>query len=328
MTKILFRADAKPSIGTGDLISLLHLSRYLEGFELYFLTQKTQAALGIMERFNPKNLYWLDENASLEDDITAINALIENENIAIVFFEITERKLTDYTGIDPSAIKVCVNFDGYIPDDIALLINWDAAAHDYYVPERFPQTKFLLGPRYVILPQPFYDKTLRERRNPSVRSEILIAMGGADELDFTALVSEALSEGNYRLNIIVGAGYANHKKLKKMLDGKQCRYSLKLNVQDMLKEYLSCDFAIGAGGLTASELVASRTPCALIATYEHQIARCRYFAHEGWATYLGYRTFDPQKLRDAIETFTPRFGDTLFNTMAIADELRALGRIG
>lgn len=322
MKKILFRADAKPSIGTGDLMSLLHLSTYLDGFECYFLTQATQTAERIIQRYQPKNIFWLKENADAAADVAAINALIADKKIDIVFFEITERKLTDYVGIIPTAKKVCVNFDGHIPDDIRLLINWDAAAPNYYDLEKFPTTKFLLGPQYVILPKSFYSEMIQHREYSQTRRNILIAMGGADELDFTSKVAEILAEGIYTLTIIVGAGYSHKDVLTRMLDTKPCRYTIKTNVQDMLSEYLACDFAIGAGGLTSSELVASRTPCALIATYEHQIARCNYFHQQKWAEYLGYRLFKADALLSSIESFTPQFGAKVFDTAAIIDELQ------
>ena len=251
-----------------------------------------------------------------------INALIADKEIDIIFFEITERKLTDYVGINPNAKKVCINFDGHIPDDIQLLINWDAAAHDYYDLDKFPTTKFLLGSQYVILPKSFYAETIQFRKYSLIRRNILIAMGGADELDFTSKVAEVLSNETYTLTIIVGAGYIHKEALVRMLDTKQCHYTLKINVQDMLSEYLACDFAIGAGGLTSSELVASRTPCALIATYEHQIARCNYFHQQRWAEYLGYRLFEVEALLFSIEKFIPRYSATVFDTAAIIDELQ------
>jgi spore coat polysaccharide biosynthesis predicted glycosyltransferase SpsG len=322
MKKILFRADAKPSIGTGDLMSLLHLSTYLEGFECYFLTQATQTAKGIIQRFQPKNIFWLEENSDVGADVAAINALIADKKIDIVFFEITERKLTDYVDIIPTVHKVCVNFDGHIPDNLRLLINWDAAAPNYYDLEKFPTTKFLLGPRYVILPKSFYSEIIQYRKYSDTRRNLLIAMGGADELDFTSKVAEILAEGIYTLTIIVGAGYSHKDALTRMLDTKPCRYTIKTNVQDMLSEYLACDFAIGAGGLTSSELVASRTPCALIATYEHQIARCNYFHQHKWVEFLGYRLFKTEALLSSIETFLPQFGTTVFDTTAIIDELK------
>lgn len=323
MKKILFRADAKPSIGIGDLMSLIHLSSYLDdNFECYYLTQATAAAKNIVQKFNLKNVSWIKEDASTESDVTEINRIINENFIDILFLEITEKKLTEYVGINSETKKICVNFDGHILDDIKLLINWDIAASKYYDVDKNPDTKFLFEPRYVILPKAFYAEKIQNRKYANVRKNILIAMGGADEFNFTFKVANALSDREYKLTIIIGAGYEKKEELIAFLDGKKMHYELKINVDDMLSEYLACDFAIGAGGLTSSELVASRTPCALIATYEHQIARCTYFDNAQWTKYLGFKEFNISELNAAIKSFNPLFSKNIFETQAIVDEIK------
>lgn len=322
MKRILFRADAKPSIGIGDLMSLITLSEYMEGFECFFLTQTTSAAKGIVKRRTPKNVLWLPENASAEEDVATINKIISEYKIDVLFFEVTENKLTEYKDLNQEIPKVCVNFDGIIPGDMRIVINWDAAAPKYYKVNDFPDTIFLLGPKYVILPKSFYSDDIKNRQYVQYRKKILIAMGGADELDFTSKVAHAIVGDNRELIIIVGAGYENKERLKNSLEAKGVKYTIKVNVENMLAEYLSCDFAIGAGGLTSSELVASRTPCALIATYEHQIARCEYFDNEGWAKYLGFRSCDHGLLNMAISQFNPKFSENIFDTKGLVDAVR------
>jgi spore coat polysaccharide biosynthesis predicted glycosyltransferase SpsG len=128
-------------------------------------------------------------------------------------------------------------------------------------------------------------------------------MGGADERNFTKKLVDMLIESRKKINvrIILGAGYQYKEKLKKSLAGLSLAFKIKQNVSNMLEEYLRCDVAIGAGGLTASELVATRTPSILIATYKHQVQRCRHFDARGWAKYLGYRKVNLPDLLDAIE---------------------------
>lgn len=321
MKKILFRADAKPSIGIGDLMSLITLGEYLSEFDCFFLTQKTAAAKGIVEQRKPKNVFWLNEDAGVEEDVTAINMLIDEYGIDMLFFEITERKLTEYIGLNNNISTLCVNFDGFIPESIKLVINWDVDAYKYYDINKLPDTKFLLGPKYVILPKSFYSDDIKNRKYSPTRKKILIAMGGADEFDFTSKVAHAIGCAGRELVVIVGAGYEKKAKLEDDLNKRGIKYEIKVNINDMLSEYLACDFAIGAGGLTSSELVASKTPCALIATYEHQVARCKYFENEGAAKYLGFRSFNDEELNVLINEFCPNFDNGIFNTMDLVDVL-------
>lgn len=324
MKKILFRADAKPSIGIGDLMSLITLREYLSEFDCFFLTQKTAAAMGIVERRKPRNIFWLNEDANVEEDVATINMLVDKYCIDMLFFEITERRLSEYAGLNNNIPKLCVNFDGFIPEFVKLVVNWDVDASKYYDINKFPNTKFLLGPKYVILPKAFYSDDIKSRKYSAIRKKILIAMGGADEFDFTSKVAHAIGREDRELIVIVGAGYEKKAELQEELNARGIKYEIKINVEDMLLEYLACDFAIGAGGLTSSELVASKTPCALIATYEHQIARCKYFESEGQARYIGFRSFDAQELNFAIDTFKPMFTKDIFEANILSDSIREI----
>ena len=130
-----------------------------------------------------------------------------------------------------------------------------------------------------------------------------------------------LSESNkqFEIIIILGAGYQHKTLLNESLSGSKSKFTVRENVLNMFEEYMRCDLAIGAGGLTASELVATRTPSILIATYQHQIPRCQYFDDRGWATYLGFKEVARQDLLEAIEHIQMPDQKPVFNTRAILE---------
>ena len=315
MKKILFRADAAPYIGIGDLMSLINLSRYLdETYEKYFIIKNYQAGVNLVEKYNLENCFIIDSSITLKDEINYINNIIDSNNIDIIFFEITERKLSEYIGINEKVKKVAVNFDGYILDDLDLVIDWDVEAHRFFNPTKYPHTKFLLGHEYVILPKEFYSK------------KVLIAMGGADELDFTGRVVDIIvkSHLDIELNIIIGSGYEYKDQLEDKLIHTKLKYQIKQNISNMLNEYSTCHIGIGAGGLTSSEMVAANISPILIATYKHQIARCEFFDKQGWAKYLGYSEFDDIELVEAIKHPVIPYKENIFNTYTIVDEIEKL----
>ena len=82
MKKILFRADAKPSIGIGDLMSLIHLSKYLDNWEKHFVIRNYRAGVDLAKKYRVENLYILDENISIEDEVDFLNKFDQmfNEN--------------------------------------------------------------------------------------------------------------------------------------------------------------------------------------------------------------------------------------------------------
>jgi len=323
MTKVLFRADARPAIGIGDLMSLIHLSKYFEesGWEAHFMIREYDAGLKLAKKYNLLRLSILPTELPVTDEIEAINQYSEQNSIDLLFFEITERKLTEYQGLSTGIKKACISFDGKILPDMDLVVDWDVEAHKYFLPEKYFKTRFLLGPEFVVLPHDFDFKLVRGRDYSSFPDKLLICMGGADELNFTQKIVNALNIKQNQMikTIIVGSGYEYREKLEQSLSSVTLESQVKQNISTMFDEYMDCDVAIGSGGLTASELVATRTPSVLIATYEHQIARCRHFDKIGCAKYLGYREFDNQELLKAITYPIKPNGQTFFDTNAIVN---------
>lgn len=317
LKKVLFRADAKPSIGIGDLMSLIHLSEYFtaSGWQTHFMIRGYEAGVSLSKTYELKRLHILSPYATIEEEVESINHYCRLNQIDLLFFEITERRLTEYSGLLNSVKKACVCFDGYISHDFNLVVDWDVESKKFFTPLDFKKTKFLLGPEFVILPIEFYlDSRISNRNHKLPAKTVLIAMGGADESNFTRILSEIISKKrpDLFLNIIVGSGYEYKDSLFESLSILSTNFSIKHNISNMIEEYISADIAIGAGGLTASELVASKTPCMLMATYKHQIARCQYFDTHGYAFYLGHCVFKEDDLfyyleNPPIPNQTPKF---------------------
>ena len=324
MRSILFRADANPAIGIGDLMSLITLSEYFDSneWQCYFMIRAYPASVKLSERIDKNNLTVIDSNASIESEVIQINSFCKKRCIDLLLIEITERPLSEYSSLDTSIKKACINFNSNLLSDLSLVVNWDVDARKYMKQNDAPDAKFLLGPEYVILPKVFYN--LKQRIYKARSETILIAMGGADEHNLTSDIISCLIENKteLNLNIIVGSGYQHIDQLKKTLEKSNLKWKIKHNVKSMLEEYLECDVAIGAGGLTASELVASKTPAILIATYEHQIARCQYFEHKGYVKYLGFRDFDSKELINEINHLKILNGKNIFNTQKVVDEIK------
>ncbi len=327
MKKILFRADAAPHIGIGDLMSLINISKYFdEKDEKYFIIKDFKAGLNLVEKYNVPNCFIIEKKISIENEVEYINSFVSDNKIDYLFLEITEIKLSSYIGLTKKVKKICVNFDEHILDDFDLVIDWDVEANKFFDVKKYPKTKFLLGPEYVILPKEFYGNKILSRKNTLSNNKILIAMGGADELNFTSKIIDCLisSKLRYELTIIVGSGYEYKHDLVAKLQNSNLKYTIKQNISNMIDEYMDCDIGIGAGGLTSSELVATKVSPILIATYKHQIARCQFFHNYGWAKYLGYRKFKDSDLIDAILNPIVPTEEQIFNTQEIIDEIKKI----
>lgn len=321
MKKVLFRADAKPEIGIGDLMSLIHLAKYFEGdgWSTYFMIRSYPAALKLVDKYGVKNLKIIESDICIPDEVFAINQYVREKDIDLVFFEITENRLSDYTGITSNVYKACVSFDGHILPDMDLVVDWDVEAEKIIQPARYPFTKFLLGPEFVILPFNFDKNRINRRIYNKLPQRLLICMGGADEHNITCKIVKTLIEKKNSLHttIVIGSGYEHREKLESCIRKGFFNCEIKENISNMFEEYMACDVAIGAGGLTASELVATNTPAFLIGVYIHQEARCRYFNEKGWAIYLGDRYEWYSNFPKILDCKVTNKASTYFNTLSI-----------
>jgi len=293
--RILFRADATPPIGSGDLASCVYLSEMLskEGWDCRFLIRDYETAKEFLSRRNIDKFHVIPRDCGIEEEEREIASYVDENNISVTVFEITATKLKRYNLDRIKGRKCAVDFYNWIPSGLDMVINWDTDAIKIYDENDHQDTAFYLGPEYVLLHPDFLGCSQGEssrRRFPP--KKIVVTMGGADEFDMTSKVVEGLLETapvDFEIKVVLGAGYRAKDGLEEMCANTECDISIVENVTDMHSLYLECDYAFGAGGLTAYELVASRTPCSLIACYEHQVNRCAYFAEKGWACYLGFK---------------------------------------
>lgn len=303
MKRIIFRADAYKKVGSGDLISLIHLSEYFDrrAWEIIFMTRDYNETRGILRNHGVKNVIFIRRNATFQEEIAQINKVVRGSNIDAILLEITERKISDYKHVAGNVVKACIAFDKNISADLSLVVNWEPAAEMMYDRKGFPKTRFLLGPEFVILPKDFDFKLIDQRVVKPQTRKVLVTMGGADDLDFTRKLARVfLDNDNKRLGIkfifVVGANYKHKDRLEKELRYREGDFEVLQGVKNMFRQFINCDIAVASGGLTLYELIASRIPTLAIATYAHQIPRCRYFHRRGLIRYLGFRKFTKARL--------------------------------
>ena len=298
MIRILLRADAYPAIGTGDLMSLVHFSRHPQvvaaGWECHFMVRDHRTARDLLATRGVTNVQVIPAGFTTDQETDAVARYSDANGMDAVIFEITDRRLDrfDLSGID--AVTGAVDFYNWIPQGLDLVVNWDTGAGGRYRLKDHPGTDFFLGHDYVFLNPDFLSGTRRWQPAENDRRPVTVAMGGADEFNVTGRILKALIDRlppDTPFAAIVGAGYAHGAELEALARRTGDRLTIKQNVGDMCGEFLGARHVFAAGGLTAYELVATGTPCSLVACYDHQVHRCRHFAARGWARYLGERGY-------------------------------------
>ena len=158
-----------------------------------------------------------------------------------------------------------------------------------YIPTGF-QTKFFIGPEYMILRKEFEDAHKKTRRINKHVTNVLIAMGGSDPKDLTIKAIEAvnnLSE-NVNVTILLGPAYRSHVKLRKILSTvKKRKLKVIPGVSETSEYLLNSDIIVSGGGITLYESAATGTPAVVLTEKIHQNKTAGEFERRGVVINLG-----------------------------------------
>ena len=210
--KLLIRADAKPSIGTGDLISCLYLSEWLEDydFECILLTKSTQTAREILKESDYLiRIQWLDPQMTIESEIFMTN-FISDHHVDGLLMEITERSLHDYRNCFSGIWLGTINFDYQIPNEFNFIWNWQVNVlkklKDHSAKDK------ILGPDSVLIKRSIWDSKWHQSQQNKLR--VLVTMGGADQHNFTQRIYNDLKLCFANLHLVLGSGYYHSESIE------------------------------------------------------------------------------------------------------------------
>ena len=261
--KILFRVDANSQIGMGHLQRCLSLACafVLQGCDVTFLTKQDIRANERITEFGFK-IGNIESELVFEEDLRATLTFLQHEDFQVVVvdsYEVDE----DYL-LALRQAGYCVVFI----DDLAqmsfschFVINGAVYAEELNYCSSTGDTQFLLGPKYILLREEFWDIPKRAIK-PEVK-KILVTVGGSDPNCVTPIILDTLSntDGDFTVDVIVGPFFDNISDIEAaaMRLGNE-RVQLihsPISVCDLM---LDCDLAISGGGQTLYELAATGTP--------------------------------------------------------------------
>jgi len=294
LSKVLFRADAYPEIGTGDLLSLVYFSRHLEmlGVRAHFLCKDTNSSRKICSSKQVSATFF-PKDYDLEQECEVIKETLIKSEAQALFFEITDECLTAYGSLPEDIFLGCVCFDGKVDNRFHFLVDWGIQASEQY--QGLNSTRKFLGPEFVFLDPNYFSQNVVSDVN-----RIVVTMGGADEWNVTRKILQCLKNESLDVDVVLGPGYTQKASLKPYLN-QELRVNIHDSPENLFSLFQEARLVISAGGLTSSELLAMGKSTVLIATYEHQIERCKFFDRIGASNYIGYKEFSCETLKKIIK---------------------------
>lgn len=167
------------------------------------------------------------------------------------------------------------------------------------------QCVFLLGPRYALLRQEFFDAK-QARETPSVAGRLLVTLGGSDPEKVTFKVMAGLSGlklPEMEIRILAGPANPCAEELKRAAAKSGLRCEIVEASKQMPQLIGWADLAITAGGSTCMELAYMGVPFLVVALAENQKQVMSGFANKGAAVALGWHAdLEPSTLAREIDS--------------------------
>ena len=318
MKTLYIRTEANIITATGHMMRCLAIADRARRMDIDTVFIVAEEASGDLPRSNGYKVIVLGRQwDDFDGEIPVISELIKNNNIKCMLVDsyfVTERymkeinKLTKtayiddlHTGIWP--VEVIIDYAVYYD-----LFDYDA---------EYPNSKKLLGPRYMPLRPEYEDVSEAEPAN-SV-SRVLCVTGGSDNNHFLKKLADAICRNDNWKNIEFTMVLGRFNKDYDVLCGiaGQCRNIKIMLPVPSLKQYIAgSDVVITAGGTTLYELAACGVPGIAVRIADNQHYNVDGFARRGLILDAG----DVEK-EDFNTVLLEKHLDTLINDYQLRKDL-------
>ncbi len=322
-TRVFFRADAGPDIGTGHVmrcLALANAARDQEGLSTCFVgvipdlvLQERVRNAGhelVLYASRPCTGEWLDRLTCGRGDWVVLDGYS---------FDARDHAEIRKKGVRLLVVDDMNAIDFYRCD---IVLNQNIYGKDlHYVCEE--KTVLLLGPRYALLREEFVQHELVRQLTQTRR--VLVSLGGADPAGVGLLVLQGLMRvANARLEVLFVAGSSN-VQLDKIADAaeevRQAGHTVEVLrfTNDMPAAMAWADIGIIAAGATSLETAYMGLPCLVLVLADNQLAVAKAMAEEGIGVVLGrYEQVTSRRIADGVSA--------LFGSLPQRQEMIAKGR--
>lgn len=292
--RVIFRADASVTIGTGHVMRCLTLAHVLRarGAECHFVTRDLPGHLGtvIAERGfavsllpapsgpapegPPAHAAWAGVN--WEQDLTDTLAVIPPADWLVIDHYAFDARWQQGLGDRVDRVMVIDDLADR-PHAVTLLLDQnlgrEAADYDGLLPESCQR---LTGPRFALLRPEFAAgrAAALARRQTSQLEHMMITMGGTDAIDATSQVLRALKGANLpeglRISVVMGSRAPALGAVRDLAATIPWPTEVLVDVREMAALMTDADLVIGAGGSTNWERCCLGLPGIVVETAENQ----------------------------------------------------------
>ena len=166
-----------------------------------------------------------------------------------------------------------------LPCQVVLNGNADAERLPYDLSRK--QTRFLLGPRFAVLPPEFRD--MPKRKTSETVRNLLIALGGTDDNNLMPSLIELCDElsGDFTVTVILGPFFRNRAEILRATQSTRKSVTCVDSPSTLFPSMNRADLAVSGGGQTLYELACAGCPAVALEVAPDQAGQMRALEAEG-----------------------------------------------
>ena len=314
--RVLIRADASPTIGSGHIARCLTLARVLrtQGSHVAFACRRLPGHRLDALQSEGFETFALPDRYAGEDPEQAIESMLPwQADIDALATQLEGQPefdwvIADHYGLDHHWQTAARRFAPRIAavDDLAtrrysvdLLLNQNLSGlSENYQPLLPAGCRTLLGPRFAMLREEFSGPVIEIK---PVARRVLVNFGGFDAARQTHHAMLALADfSELEVDFVAGADNPAWAEMQALAEPRP-HWRLHSFVSDFHRRMTEADLFIGAGGGTSWERAALGLPTICIAVSNNQQANGEVMAAAGAHVFMGAREqVSVEQLRDAI----------------------------
>lgn len=328
--KVAIRVDSSTSIGSGHLMRCLTLAERIrkeKGAEVHFISRDLDGNLHgkIKDAGFPLHVlpcHPIDKSLDGYDAWLTVPQAVDAAETKDVLRGLgkVDRLVVDNYALDINWEQEMRPFvdEVFVIDDLAnrkhdcdILLdqNFYLDKENRYVGLVPEDCELLLGPRYALLREEFYEARKHLRKRDGSLRNILVFYGGSDLTNETMKALHALrvfheTQPEITVDVIVGGSNPHQQEIKKFCEAPDIKKWMCYHLQvDNMAEYMAhADLMLGAGGATTWERCFLELPAIVTAIAENQVRICEDCAAQGWIDYIGWHeNVDVERIVDVLE---------------------------
>jgi UDP-2,4-diacetamido-2,4,6-trideoxy-beta-L-altropyranose hydrolase len=272
--RVLLRADASPTIGTGHVMRCLALAEALRARDAHvrLACADLTDALALRLSHHQITVERLAVEPASAGDLSATVAAAGATGDEWVVLDGYRFDTNFHAGLRSRGLRTLIFDDGgRLPAyEADIVVNANLYADPAWYRERRPDTRLLLGPRYAPLRGEFDAWRTWERPHRDVARRLLVTLGGADPRNATRYVLDAIAMIDPPLEAVIVVGGSNPHAATLAEPARRLNARLVVDPTEMPRLLAEAELAIASGGTTALELAFMGLPALLLVAAENQ----------------------------------------------------------